>query len=74
MDKIWILLMAVLIFLVVAFLFWKLVGVDAKKEYGTKMWNHWPTRLYYWQALVLYSTGITILIMLLLNWLNVIKL
>ncbi len=71
MEKIWILLIAILIFLVTAFLFWKLIGVDAKKEYGTKKWNHWPTRLSYWQGLVLYSAGFTFLIMFLLKWLNV---
>ena len=47
MEKIWILLIAILIFLVFIFLFWKLTSGGAKKEYGTKMWKHWPTRLAY---------------------------
>ncbi len=49
MDKIWVLLLTVLIFLVFAFLVWKLTSGDIKKEYATKMWNQWPSRLYYWQ-------------------------
>ena len=71
MEKKWILLIAILIFFIVTFLFWRLTSGYAKKGYGTKMWKHWPTRLSYWQAAILYSTGITILIMFLLKWTNV---
>lgn len=71
MEKIWVLLIAILIFLVFAFLFWRLTAGDAKKEYGTKMWKHWPTRLSYWQGVVLYGVGFTIITMLLLKWGNV---
>lgn len=71
MEKIWILLIAILIFLVFAFLFWRLIGLNAKKEYGTKMWKHWPTRLSFWQALIFYSGGFTLLTMSLLKWGNI---
>jgi hypothetical protein len=71
MEKIWVLVFAILIFLVFIFLFWKLTAADAKKEYGIKMWKHWPTRLSYWQAAVLYSVGFTIITMFLLKWGNV---
>ena len=71
MDKIWVLVIAVLIFLVFAFLVWKLTSGEIKKEYGTRMWNQWPNRLYYWQGVVLYGIGLTLITMLLLKWGNV---
>jgi len=71
MEKIWILVIAILIFLVFVFLFWKLTNSGAKKEYGAKMWKHWPTRLAYWQAAILYSVGFTVITMFLLKWGNV---
>jgi len=71
MIKIWVLLIAILIFLVFAFLFYRLTNNDAKKKYGTKMWKHWPTRLSYWQGAILYSVGFTIITMFLLKWGNV---
>lgn len=71
MEKIWILLIAILIFLVYVFLFWKLTSGGAKKEYGSKMWKHWPTRLAYWQAAILYSVGFTVITMFLLKWGNI---
>lgn len=68
MEKFWVLLIAILIFLAFVFLFWMLTSGDVKKEYGTKMWKHWPTRLSYWQGAVFYSVGFTIITMLLLKW------
>ena len=73
MEKKWILLIAILIFLVFTFLFWRLTSGYAKKGYGTKIWNLWPTRLYYWQAAILYSIGFTAITMFLLKWGNVLK-
>ncbi|MCE2612131.1 hypothetical protein LVD13_04040 [Flavobacteriaceae bacterium D16] len=71
MEKIWTLLIATLIFLVFVFLFWKLTSGDAKKEYGKKMWKHWPTRLSYWQGAIFYSFVFTIIVMILLKWWDV---
>ena len=71
MENYQILLIALLIFLIYTFLFWRLTSGDTKEEYGTKMWKHWPTRLYYWQAAILYSAGFTIITMFLLKWGNV---
>ena len=36
MEKIWALVATILLFLLFAFLFWRFIGMDAKKEYGTK--------------------------------------
>lgn len=71
MEKKWILLIALLIFLIFTFLFWKLTSGNAKKEYGKKMWKHAPTQLSYWQAAILYSMGFTTITMYLLKWWNV---
>lgn len=71
MEKIWVLLIAILIFLISTFLFWKLTSAYAKKGYGPKMWKHWPTRLSYWQAAILYGIGFTAITMFLLKWGNV---
>jgi hypothetical protein len=71
MEKKWVILTAILILLIYIFLFWRLTRSYAKKEYGTKMWKHWPTRLSYWQAAILYSIGFTIITMYLLKWGNI---
>ena len=71
MEKNWVLLIAILIFLIYTFLFWKLTSANAKKGYGPKMWKHWPTKLSYWQAAILYSIGFTTITMFLLKWGNV---
>jgi hypothetical protein len=71
MEEKEILLMAILIFLIFTFLFWVLTRGYAKKKYGAKMWKHWPTRLSYWQAAILYSVGFTFITMYLLKWGNI---
>jgi hypothetical protein len=71
MEKKWIFLIAVLIFILFTFLFLRLSGRYFKKEYGTKMWNHWTTRLYNWQAVIFYSVVLTIITMFLLKWTTV---
>tara|TARA_R110002049_G_scaffold38978_1_gene120319 strand:+ start:7517 stop:7741 length:225 start_codon:yes stop_codon:yes gene_type:complete len=67
MENKWIFLIAILIFLTFIFLFWMLTSGYSKKEYGIKMWKHWPARLSYWQAAILYSTGFTSITMFLLK-------
>jgi len=67
MEKTWILLITLFIFLLLVFGFYKLTRTYAEKEYGPKIWKHWPSKLYYWQAAVFYSLGGTALIVLLLK-------
>ena len=71
MENKWILLITILIFVIFIFLFWMLTSGYAKKEYGAKMWKHWPARLSYWQGAILYSTGFTAITMFILNWINI---
>lgn len=68
MEKIWILLLAILILLLFILLFWKVTHRYTKKKYGAKNWKQWSSKLSYWQAAILYSTGFTIITMYLLKW------
>ncbi len=70
MEKIWIFIVVILIFLTCIFLFWKLTRDYGKKGHGTKLWKHWPTRLAYWQAAVLYSVGFTVITVFFLKWIH----
>lgn len=71
MEKIWIFLIVLLVFLTFIFLFWKLTRSYATKDYSSKIWKHWPTRLSYWQAAIFYSIGFTLVTVFILKWANV---
>lgn len=69
MEKV--LIIAAPIFLVIIFLYWKITIGSFKKEYGKKRRKIWGQRTFYWQDAIYISTGVTILIMSLLNRVNV---
>jgi hypothetical protein len=71
MDNISIVLIAAIIFLAFVFLFFKLIKNSAKDEYSKKLLKHWPTRLSYWQAIILNSSGSTIVTIFVLKWANI---
>lgn len=71
MGTFWILLLVITIFSIVTFLYWKLTKGYAEKEYGKKMFKQWGTRTYYWSGALLFSGGITVLVIYLLKWGNV---
>ena len=71
MEKIWIILLAIAIFLLLNFLFYKSLIGYVKEEFGKKMWTLWGNKMYFWQSAIFVSTAGTALIMyLLLQWLN----
>jgi hypothetical protein len=72
MEKNWIITIAVAIFLMINFLFYKTLNVYYKTEFGKKIWKLGGARLYFWQGSILVSTVGTALIMYLLKWTNVI--
>ena len=72
MDKTWGILLVILIFIVAAFLIYKMTIGNFKKEYGEKRRILWGQRTFYWQDIILFSTGITFLILALLKWIGVI--
>ncbi len=69
MEKIWIVLITISLFLISTFLIWRITANYRKKEYGKKMWK--LARIYYWQSVIFVSTGVTFLIMFLFNWANI---
>lgn len=73
MERMWIILIALGVFLLSVFIFWRMTNTYAQKGYGTKMWKHWSTRLYYWQAAIFYSIGFTTITMYLLKWSKIVS-
>lgn len=71
METNWII--AIIIFIVVIFIFWRLTVDGYKKEYSEKMRKVYGSRLYYWHTAILISGGITFLLMYALRWLNVLN-
>lgn len=73
MENIWIFLLALVLFLFITFLYWKLTNVYAKKETGNKIWNEWTTRTYYWHGALLISGALTVAIIYALKWSGVLS-
>ncbi len=71
MEKTWLILIAILIFLINTFIFWRVTRGYAMKETGEKMWNQWTTRTFYWTGALWYSGGATVLVLILLERINV---
>lgn len=71
MEKIWIATIAITIFIILNFLYYKCVNGYVKKEVGEKTWNSWKSKVYFWQGALYTSTAITILILYLLKWANI---
>ncbi len=71
MEKIWIIAIAASIFLISSFLIWRITADYRKKEYSKKMWK--LARVYYWQSVIFVSTGVTILILFLFKWGNILS-
>ena len=71
MEKVWTITIAIAIFLLINFLFYKSFNGYAKKEFGKKMWKIWGNKVYFWQSSIFVSTAGTALIMYLLIRSNV---
>ncbi len=56
-------IIAVSVFLVSFFIYWKVMHYYSKKELGEKMYKQWNSRLYFWQGGIFTSTGATFLVM-----------
>jgi hypothetical protein len=72
MEKSWVIILAITIFIVVTFLFRKITIGPFKKEYGEKRRKLWGQRTFYWQDVIYFSTAITFLILVALKWGNII--
>ena len=71
MDKSWVIGIAIMVFLIVIFFYWKITIGPFKKEFGEKRRKLWGQRTFYWQEAIIVSSGITFIIMLLLKWGNI---
>ncbi len=60
-------LIAILLFLVVTFLVWKLFNAFYKKETSAKLRKTWGAKMYYWHFIIMISGLITVLIISLLK-------
>ncbi len=71
MEKIWAIAIAISLFLIITFLVRKFFNGFYKKEYSKKMRKTWGARTYYWHFILMISGVVTILIIFLLTWANV---
>ena len=67
----WALAIALFVFLILNYIYWKVSHGYAEKGFGKKTFNKWGTRTYYWQVGLLLSGAITVAIIFLLKWANV---
>jgi len=70
MEKILVITIAIIIFLTISFIYYKIFNGYYKKKFGKTMWKTWKMKVYFWQGAIFASTGGTILIMFLLKWTN----
>ena len=71
MEIIWLIAIAVAIFLVISLFFYKILKGYVINNYGDKWLTAWGNKVYFWQSIILVSTGGTTLIMYILKWSNV---
>ena len=71
MEKIWIITIAILIFITINFLYYKSMNGYVKKAFGKKWLSIYGNKVYFWQSSIFVSTAGTVLIMFVLKWSNV---
>ncbi len=70
MENIWII--AIGLFLIILFFYWRISKNYFKKEVFSKgTWKTGVTKLSYWQGAILVSSGATTLIIFILKWTNI---
>jgi len=71
MEKIWIILIAAAIFLIINLIYYKSMSGYVGNAFGKKWLTVWGNKVYFWQSSIFVSTAGTVLIMYLLKWSNV---
>lgn len=61
-------IIAISIFIISSFLSWKILSNFSKKQLGKRMFKQWNSKLYLWQGVIFCGTGLTVLIIFLLKW------
>ncbi len=73
MGKVWIISLAIAIFLIINLIHYLSLNGYVKKTFGKKWLKVWGNKVYFWQSSIFVSTGGTFLIMYLLKWTNVLS-
>lgn len=60
-----------LTFLVILFIYWKTTIGHFKREYGEKRRKLWGQRTFYWEGAIIISSLLTILIIYILEWADI---
>lgn len=61
---------AIILFVVITFIVWRLSKGRFTKEFGTAKGKLWGQRTFFWEGVIGISTGLTFLLLLLLRWGN----
>ncbi len=64
-------LIAIALFVIITFLYWKLTKGYVQKIHGKKMFKQWGSRMYYWHGVLYMSGGITVMVIFLLKSVNI---
>jgi hypothetical protein len=70
MEKTWSILIAILLFLILTYVYWLMTSGFVKKVHGKTVWRQWGTRMFYWTGALFMSGGATVLVILFLKWAN----
>lgn len=70
MEKIWVLVLAISLFLIITLIYWRFTRGYIKAKYGEN-YKIWGARTFYWQDAIYICTGLTFLILVLLKWTNI---
>lgn len=71
MNDIFIIIIAVAIFLIINFIHYKIMKGYVKESFGKKWLSVWGNKVYFWQSSIFVSTVGTALVMYLLKWSNI---
>ena len=74
MENIWIIALAVIVFLIINYLLYKSLHVFVKKEFGKKWLKIWGNKVYFWQSIILVSSASAALIIFVLKRTNLVNL
>lgn len=73
MDNIWLLLLAISIFIGINILLYGFLKAYVEKTLGKKWLTFWGNKVYFWQSSIFVSTAGTFVILYLLKWSQVIS-
>ena len=71
MEKIWVVVIAIVIFSILSILFYISMKGYVSEAFGKKWLTIWGNKVYFWQSLIFVSTAGTVLLLYLLKWGNV---